>query len=75
MLTIIQSLYANVSACFKISPKRSDVFDVTLGLKQGEPLSLLLFIFFINDISANLNLNELSETDLNHLCIISFNVC
>ena len=69
MLTIIQSLYANVSACIKISSKLSEVFDVTLGLKQGEPLSPLLFILFINDISSNLNLNELSETYLNHLCI------
>ena len=69
MLTILKSLYASVSACIKISSKLSDVFDVTLGLKQGEPLSPLLFILFINDISNSLNLNDLSESDLSHLCI------
>mgnify|MGYP000097280042 CR=1 FL=1 len=45
----------------------SDSFDVTVGLKQGEPLSPILFILFINDIAKHLNFNDLTdkEPDLN----------
>ena len=40
------------------------VFDVTVGLKQGESLSPILFILFINDIVENLNFNDLTDKDI-----------
>ena len=36
-------------------------FEVTVGLKLGEPLSPILFILFINYIADNLNFNELTD--------------
>jgi hypothetical protein len=69
MLNMIKSLYKNVKACVKVGSNinMSEFFDVTLGVKQGEPLSPLLFILFINDIVKNINVNELSDTDIEQL--------
>ena len=43
----------------------SDYVDVSIELKQGEPLSPLLFILFVNDIVASIDLNHFDEHDLN----------
>ena len=45
----------------------SDVFNVTVGLKQGEPLSPILFILFINGIVDSIDFNLLCDNDLNML--------
>ena len=44
-------------------------FNVSVGLKQVEPLSPLLFILFINDIFSCIHVNSLVEKDLNELCM------
>ena len=54
MIRIIKSLYGKVFAAVKLNAKVSDYFEVSLGVKQGEPLSPLLFILFINDVHADL---------------------
>ena len=45
----------------------SNMFNVTLGVKQGEPLSPLLFILFVNDVKNIIDFNDLTENDLNLL--------
>ena len=40
-----------------------------LGLKQGEPLSLILFFLFVNDISDSIDFNNLTENDMNRLSL------
>ena len=47
----------------------SDLFDVTHGVKQGEPLSPLLFILFINDIKESVDFENLTQNDLHILSV------
>ena len=49
----------------------SDFFDVTLRIKQCEPLSPILLILFINhsDIVDNIDFSSLTENDVNMLTI------
>lgn len=61
MLKLLQAIYEHVSASVKVNANISDIFEISLGLKQGEPLSPLLFIMFINDVSLNINFNALTE--------------
>jgi hypothetical protein len=69
LVTMVKSIYANVSSCVKISADMSmtDFFNVSLGVKQGEPLSPLLFILFINDVVKSVDFNNLTDNDLNLL--------
>lgn len=69
MTNMIKSIYSKVQSCIKLSNDMplSDFFDVTIGLKQGEPLSPILFILFINDIVDSIDFNLLTEKDLNLL--------
>lgn len=56
IVTMLKSIYSQVSACVKAYTNVSDFFEVALGLKQGEPLSPILFILFVNDVTENLDL-------------------
>ena len=47
----IKSMYEENKACIRLSPViNTDWFNVTTGVRQGDPLSLTLFNLFINDL-------------------------
>jgi len=48
----------------------SDFFNVAIGLKQGEPLSPLMFILFVNDISNIVDFNNLDIAQLSLYVLI-----
>ena len=68
MTKALKAMYSSVKACVRYKNKCSDFFNINAGVKQGDPLSPVLFIFFINDIlqsiSSNVG-NTLSINDLN----------
>jgi len=58
----IKSMYAVVRSCVRYNNHHSNFFESHIGLKQGDPGSPLLFMFFVNDLSQNIN------TDLVNYC-------
>ena len=54
-LTLIKDLYAKTKCAVKINGKRTDFFNYSKGVRQGCPLSPLLFNIFINGIVKCLN--------------------
>lgn len=54
MLRAIQAMYANVSVCVKTADGLSGCFQSVLGVKQGCPLSPLLFGIFMDDLETQL---------------------
>ena len=46
-------MYIPVKSCVKYKSSYSNFVDSTVGLKQGDPSSPLLFMLFVNDINDN----------------------
>ena len=53
----IKSMYTVVRSCVRYNNHHSDFFESLIGLKQGDPSSPLLSMFFVNDLSLNINTN------------------
>ena len=52
VLRIIQNLYQKTNACVRVNGEISDIFDCNIGVRQGDNLSPLQFIIFLNDFNT-----------------------
>ena len=66
---IKSSMYSTVKSCVRVNGTLSEFFDSYMGVKQGEPLSTLLFIFFVNDMSSYLQTDSLDYLSIDDLQI------
>ena len=51
-LRAVQALYADVPMCVRTAEGCTNTFQSLLGLKQGCPLSLMLFGLYVDDVAA-----------------------
>ena len=74
MLKAVQSLYNSVSSCVRINGFTTDWFDVNVGLRQGCPLSPLLFNCFIKDVALKIKAvgKGISIDDNERICILLY---
>ena len=69
MVKMLRAIYESVKSCVRVNGRLSDYFDSYMGVKPGEPLSPLLFIFFINDMTESLKNNTQNFITLNEFQI------
>ena len=64
-LNIVRHIYTTDKACIKLGNSRSNLFDLSLGVRQGCILSPLLFNIFLSDLCKKLQFSEVKmEIDL-----------
>ena len=67
MISMLRKIYEKVKSCVKVNGSYTQYFDSYMGVKQGEPLSPLLFIFFINDMSKYLYEDSADLVSINEI--------
>ena len=63
-LDLIENIYKNTKCVIKINNRTTDFFDYTKGVRQGCPLSPILFNIFVNDIFHIMDTDNLSNVSL-----------
>jgi hypothetical protein len=54
ILSTIKDLYSKAKACVRVNGKHSTFFNCKTGVRQGDNLSALLFVLYINDFEEHI---------------------
>ena len=73
-LLAIRAMYTSVKAFIRYKHATSDFINTYIGVKQGDPLSSILCLFFLNDIlsSINCNLDGIINLEELHIFLLLF---
>ena len=69
---MIKNIYSKTYSCVENNGSFSAIFETNTGVKQGEPLSPLLFNIYLNDLVEYLGVNSMTSMTLNEVKINSF---
>ena len=69
MVNMLKGIYNRVKSCVRINGNVTEFFESYMGVKQGENLSPLLFICFINDLYDNIKNNTFDTFSIDDLQI------
>jgi hypothetical protein len=65
----LKAMYKTVKSFIKYNGESSDFITSNIGVKQGDPASSILCLFFLNDILNNINSNIDGIIEINNLKI------
>jgi hypothetical protein len=69
IVNMLRKIYESVKSCVRVNSEYTDFFESHMGLKQGEPLSPLLFLFFINDMENYISSDNIDAVNIEELKI------
>ena len=70
LLRIVEEMYENVKSCVKSCTSYSDYFRYSVGLRQGEVMSPILFSLFVEDLEMHLQKNIDSGLNIDDMVLI-----
>ena len=65
LLDLIENIYLKTKCAVKVNNKITEFFNYANGVRQGCPLSPLLFNLYVNDIIENIDSNTIKPIKLN----------
>jgi len=72
MIVALKAMYASIKSIVKYKTETSDVIQSFQGVKQGDFISSLLFMMYVNDIAVNVDVNIDGIFTLNELFMLLY---
>jgi len=63
-VSALKAMFNSVKSCVRYNSELSPFFNYSAGVKQGDPSSPLLAMFFVKDLMKNINSNLPGTIDL-----------
>jgi len=65
LITALKAMYSSIQSCIKINQHQyTEYITSTIGVKQGDPASSILCLFFLNDIIKTINTDNVDVLTL-----------